>query len=259
MKNIFKPTPKTRTQLIKVLQAAEKNNILDAGSLSMIEGILQISQMQARDIMLPYSQMSAIHEEQTLKEMLSIVIESGHSRFPVLNDERDEVIGILLAKDLLNYCFNDKDFDINDILRPAIFIPESKQLDSLLREFRKKRHHIAIVVDEYGSIVGLITIENILEQIVGNIEDEHDINEEANIKKLAENEYTLKAATSMEEFNGYFNTQFNNETFDTIGGLVVQQFGYIPKRDENITIKEFCFTILKADSRRVYLLRVTKK
>lgn len=255
---LFKPKPKNREQLIKLLRIAVQNNVIDAESLSMIEGALQISAMQVRDIMLPHAQTTIIYDDQSLAEMLPIIIKSGHSRFPVIDRESNEVIGILLAKDLLNYYFHKKTFDIDDIIRPAIFVPESKRLDTLLREFRKKHSHIAVIVDEYGNIAGMITIEDILEQIVGEIEDEYDINEEANIKQLGNKEYTIKGLTPLEEFNEYFNTQFNGTNSTTIGGLVTQNFGHLPKRDENITIANFHFTVLHADNRRIRLLQITK-
>ncbi|MGD9108621.1 MAG: transporter associated domain-containing protein [Gammaproteobacteria bacterium] len=256
---ILKPKPRNRAQLIKMLRTAEKNNIIDANTLSMIEGSLQISFLQARDIMIPCAQTTIIYDDQSLQEMLPIVIESGHSRFPVLNRASKKPMGILLAKDLLNYCFNDKTFNLNDILRSAFFIPESKRLDILLQEFRKKRSHIAVVIDEYGNVAGIITIEDILEQIVGEIADEYDIHEDINIKQLHQNEYTIKALTTIEEFNSYFHTDFSNDEFDTIGGLITHHFGHLPKRDESITIDNLCFTVLHADNRRVILLHLTKK
>lgn len=250
--------PQDREQLVKLLRDAEQRHLLDAQALTMIEGVLQISEMQVRDIMIPRAQMVFINHVLPLHKFLPQVIESGHSRFPVIGEDRDEVIGILLAKDLLPY-HNDeqkKHFNIKDILRPSMFVPESKRLDILLQEFRRNRNHMAIVVDEYGGVAGLVTIEDVLEQIVGEIEDEYDIDDEAFIKKISETQYTIKALTPIEEFNEYFAVLFDDREFDTIGGIVMHAFGHLPKRGETIVIDNFRFKVLSADNRRIHLLRM---
>lgn len=253
--------PQDREQLVSLLRDAEQRNLLDAQALGIIEGALQISEMQVRDIMIPRAQMVVVEQDATPDQFLPLVIESGHSRFPVIGENRDEVIGILLAKDLLNYNFRDQTtrFQIRDILRPTIFVPESKHLNALLQEFRLSRNHMAIVVDEYGGVAGLVTIEDVLEQIVGEIEDEYDIDEEEFIKKHNETQYIVKALTPIEEFNQYFHTKFDDSEFDTIGGIVMQAFGHLPKRGEVTNIDRFRFKVLSADNRRIQLLRVTAR
>lgn len=253
--------PKNKTQLMEVLRDAEQRHLLSAEMLSMIESVLQVSEMQVREVMVPKSQMVAINSDSNLNVILPLVIESGHSRFPVMDTESDDIIGILLAKDLLRY-YVDKDalkFDMSSLLRPVIFVPQSKRLDILLREFRVNRNHMAIVLDEYGHVAGLVTIEDLLEQIVGDIEDEYDIDEEDYIKKHTEGLYTVKAATPIDDFNEYFDAELNDETFDTIGGLILQAFGHLPKRGENIMLENFRFKVLHSDKRRIYLLEMTKE
>ena len=248
--------PKDRAQLMNVLRDAEERDILSSEMLGMIESVLQVSEMQVREVMVPKSQMIVIERDSTLKEVLPLVIESGHSRFPVI--ENDDVTGILLAKDLLKYHVKKETehFDVGMILRPAVFVPQSKRLDILLREFRVNRNHIAIVIDEYGHVAGLITIEDVLEQIVGEIEDEYDIDEEDDIKKHENGIYTVKASTNIDDFNEYFDTQFSDEHFDTIGGLVLQGFGHLPKRGESLQIENYRFKVLHSDNRRIHLLEV---
>lgn len=249
--------PQDREQLVKLLRDAEQRQLLNAEALMMIEGVLQISDMQVRDIMVPRVQMVTIEQNEKLTEFLPQIINSGHSRFPVISEDHNEVVGILLAKDLLTYNDTQKiRFNMRDILRPAVFVPESKRLDTLLQEFRRNRNHIAIVVDEYGSVAGLVTIEDILEQIVGEIEDEYDIDEETFIKKHSDNLYTIKALTPIEEFNQYFHSNMDDSEFDTIGGLVMQGFGHLPKRGEVVIINGFRFKVLSADNRRIRLLRM---
>lgn len=252
--------PKDREQLISVLRDAEERDILSPDMLSMIESVMQVSEMQVRDIMVPKSQMIFIDEDSKLDDILPIVIDSGHSRFPVMSESNQDVIGILLAKDLLKSHFQKAEttFDIHSILRPPKFVPQSKRLDILLREFRVNRNHMAIVIDEYGHVSGLITIEDVLEQIVGDIEDEYDIDESNEIKKHAEGSYTVKATLPIEEFNEYFKTNYSDEEFDTIGGLVLQAFGYLPKRGEVIKVGNYKFKVLHSDNRRIYLLEVSK-
>ncbi|MEJ2554259.1 MAG: transporter associated domain-containing protein [Gammaproteobacteria bacterium] len=253
--------PKDREQLVELLRDAQQRELLDPEALTMIEGVLQVAEIQVRDIMVPRAQMAVVERDASLEEILPVVIESAHSRFPVIGDNRDEVVGILLAKDLLAYYGQDKarNFNVRDILRPAVFIPESKRLNVLLKEFRASRNHMAIVVDEYGGVAGLVTIEDVLEQIVGEIVDEHDIEEDTYIKRHNDNVYAVKALTPIEEFNDYFYANFSDEEFDTIGGLVMHRFGRLPRRGEVISIDRFRFKVLNADSRRIHLLQVTER
>ena len=250
--------PDDREQLVELLHASFEKSLLDADALAMIEGVLQVSETQVRDVMIPRSQMDVIDISKTPEEFIPFVIETAHSRFPVIDDDKNDIIGILLAKDLLRY-YAGEDFDVRDMLRPAVFIPESKRLNVLLKEFRSNRNHIAIVVDEYGGVAGMITIEDVLEQIVGDIEDEYDFDEtEDNIMRDAEGRYRVKALTEVADFNEALGTEFSDEEFSTIGGLVVSKFGHLPKRGESITFNNLQFTALRADSRRVYSLLVIK-
>lgn len=257
--------PQDREQLTTLLRDAEHRNLLDSGALSMIEGVLNVSDMQVRDVMVPRSQMVVVRQDEPPESFLSVVVESAHSRFPVIADTRDEIVGILLAKDLLAYfgkraarCSDDGPrFNLRDLLRPAVFIPESKRLDVLLNEFRANRNHMAVVVDEYGGVAGLVTIEDVLEQIVGDIEDEHDIEDDASIVQHSDNKYTVKALTPIEDFNEFFDADFSDSDFDTIGGLLMSKFGHLPKRGEVCHLGAYRFKVLRADSRRIYLLRLT--
>ncbi|HEY3301708.1 MAG TPA: transporter associated domain-containing protein [Methylophilaceae bacterium] len=250
--------PEDREQLIEQLHAAYEKNLLDADALSMIEGVLQVSEMQVRDIMIPRSQMDVIDITHPPEKFIPFVIEAAHSRFPVIEDGRDDVIGILLAKDLLRY-YAGEEFDVRDMLRPAVFIPEAKRLNVLLKEFRSNRNHIAIVVDEYGGVAGMVTIEDVLEQIVGDIEDEYDFDEtEDNIIQDAQGRYRVKALTEIEDFNEALASDFSDEEFSTIGGLIVSQFGHLPKRGEQITFNAMRFTVLRADSRRLHSVLIEK-
>lgn len=252
--------PQNREQLKDVLRDAEERNVLSAEMLGMIERILQVSEMQVREVMVPKAQMIVIEKDSTLNELLPVVIESGHSRFPVLDPNGGDIVGILLAKDILKYVYsqnNPDDFQMSAVMRPPIFTPQSKRLDILLREFRINRNHIAIVLDEYGHVAGLVTIEDVLEQIVGEIEDEYDYEEDdIYIKKHSDDIYIVKAQTPIEEFNEYFQADFSDEEFDTIGGIVLQQFGHLPKRGESVKLKQFKFKVLHSDNRRIYLLEV---
>jgi len=250
---------KDREQLMVVLNEAQKNNVIDHEAFSMIDGALQVAEMQVRDIMLPRSQMIVLELDSTEEELMDLVIASAHSRFPVVGDSKDEVLGILLAKDLLPHLVNTKNKKLNvrDVLRPAVFIPESKRLNVLLNEFRSTRNHIAIVVDEYGGVAGMVTIEDVLEQIVGEIEDEHDIDDENYILKHSENHYTVKALTDIADFNEYFSLNLSDEEFDTIGGLLLGRFSHVPKRNESIRIGKMTFKVLRADNRRIHLLKLT--
>ena len=244
--------PEDRGQLFELLKSSYEKNLMDADSLSMIEGVLQVSEMQVRDIMIPRSQMDVIDISHSPEKFIPFIIATAHSRFPVIEDDKNDVIGILLAKDLLKYYAGD-DFEIRDMLRPAIFIPESKRLNVLLKEFRSSRNHIAIVVDEYGGVSGMVTIEDVLEQIVGEIEDEFDFDEtEDNIIQDKNGRYRVKASTEIEDFNEFFKVAFSNEEFSTIGGLIIHAFGHLPKRDEKITFQGFKITVLRADSRKLY-------
>lgn len=257
--HLLLPEPKDREQLMEVLKEAQSRHILDMDAFRMIKGVVDVSEYQAMDIMIPRSQMITIRETASLKEILPILIDSNHSRFPVLDEDGDKVLGILMAKDLLSYEFNIvSNFDVREILRPALFIPESKRLEILLREFRQKRTHMAIVLDEYGSLAGLVTMEDILEIIIGEIEDEYDLEEEAFIRLVNQDDYLVKALTPIETFNEYFSTDFSDETFDTIGGLVLQRIGYFPKVGERTVIGSFEFEVVQADNRRVHLFRVRK-
>lgn len=250
--------PEDREQLIELLHTSFEKSLLDGDALTMIEGVLQVSETQVRDVMIPRSQMDVIDISKTPEEFIPFVIETAHSRFPVIDDDKNDIIGILLAKDLLRY-YAGEDFDVRDMLRPAVFIPESKRLNVLLKEFRSNRNHIAIVVDEYGGVAGMITIEDVLEQIVGDIEDEYDFDEtEDNIIRDAEGRFRVKALTEIADFNETFGTEFSDEEFSTIGGLVVSKFGHLPKRGESITFNNLQFTALRADSRRLHALLVVK-
>ncbi|VAW85300.1 Magnesium and cobalt efflux protein CorC [hydrothermal vent metagenome] len=246
-----------RKQLLELLRDAEQRNLLDADALTMIERVLQVSELRVRDIMVPRSQMVVVEQQAPLKESVNVITESGHSRFPVIGDGRDDVNGILLAKDLLVYMSgNQDDFNIRDILRPAVFIPESKRLNVLLKEFRANRNHMAIVVDEYSGVSGVITIEDVLEQIVGDIEDEHDIDEDISIKEHGKGQFTVEALTPLNEFNEYFELSLDETEFDTIGGLIVSKFGYLPHTGEQVSLDDLEFKVLRADTRRVQLLQV---
>jgi len=252
--------PKTRRELLEFIRDAEQRLQLDAEAMNIIEGALQINEMQVRDIMIPRSQMVAVKADQTPESFLPLIIDSAHSRFPVIGENTDEILGILLAKDLLPWMLKKdrSDFKLEDILRPATYIPESKRLNSLLSEFRLKRSHMAIVVDEYGGIAGLVTIEDVLEQIVGEIEDEHDIEEEdLDIRAITEQQFIVKALTPIEDFNEHFRTEFSDEDFDTIGGIVMQQFGHLPNRNESTKLDGLEFKVLNADNRRIRLLQVS--
>jgi magnesium and cobalt transporter len=252
--------PEDREQLIELLRSAYERNLLDADALAMIEGVMQVSEMQARDIMVPRSQMDVIDINESPGQFIPMVIQTAHSRFPVIGTNKDDVLGILLAKDLLRYYAGEEEFNVREMLRPAVFIPEAKPLNVLLKEFRKNRNHIAIVVDEYGGVSGLITIEDVLEQIVGDIEDEYDFDDiKDNIVQEKGGQYRVKALTEIADFNSVFGTTYDDEEFDTIGGVVLQRFGRVPKRGEQISFDNLTYKVLRADSRRLHLLQVTRK
>ncbi|HSI25642.1 MAG TPA: transporter associated domain-containing protein [Methylotenera sp.] len=256
LSNFLLREPEDREQLVELLHGAYENHLMDADSLAMIEGVLQVSEMQVRDIMIPRSQMDVIDITDPPETFIPHVIETAHSRFPVIEDNKNDVIGILLAKDLLRY-YAGEDFEVRDMLRPAVFIPEAKRLNVLLKEFRSNRNHIAIVVDEYGGVAGMVTIEDVLEQIVGDIEDEYDYDEdEDNIIQNAEGHYRVKALTEIADFNETVGTDFSDEEFSTIGGLVVNKFGHLPKRGDSVVIDNLSIKVLRADSRRLHSILV---
>jgi magnesium and cobalt transporter len=255
-------SPQSREDLLGLLQAAREDNLLEADAADMIRGVFETSQLQVRDIMVPRSQMVVVEQTWPLPRLLAEAVEAGHSRFPVIGDSRDEVVGILLAKDLLKFTagvagFEPGTFDLRRWLRPAVFVPESKRVNVLLKDFRKSHNHMAIVADEYGGVAGLVTIEDVLEQIVGEISDEFDELESAHILKQDARHYLVNGLTPVEEFNRYFQAEFSDEEFNTMAGLVVHEFGHMPRRGESIRIGGFQFNVQRADSRRVHLLQVT--
>jgi magnesium and cobalt transporter len=253
--------PRDREELLELLNDARERNLFDADAQTMLEGVLQVADMQVRDVMIPRAQMVVLEKDADLEQALAVASESGHSRFPVVGESRDEVIGIVLAKDLLNHFVEnaDGDFNIREYLRPAPFVPESMHLNILLKKFKASRNHLAIVADEYGGVAGLVTIEDVLEQIVGDIDDEYDVDDEARILKHTDTRYTVKALTPVEDFNEYFSTTLSDEDFETVGGLVTHAFGHLPKRGEKIEFGGFRFKVLRADSRRVHLLEALRK
>jgi len=251
--------PEDREQLITLLHSAYERNLLDAEALAMMEGVIQVSDQQVREIMLPRAQMDVIDISEPPEQFIPFVIETAHSRFPVIDGNKDNIIGILLAKDLLRY-YAGEEFEVRDMLRPAVFVPESKRLNVLLRDFRSNRNHIALVVDEYGGVCGMVTIEDVLEQIVGEIEDEYDFDEdEDNIIPVGKGSWRIKAATEIEDFNSVLGSDFSDEEYDTVGGLVLKAAGQLPKRGERITLGGMIFTVLRVDSRRLYSLLVERK
>jgi magnesium and cobalt transporter len=252
--------PEDREELVELLRSAYDRNLIDADALSMIEGVLQVSEMQARDIMVPRAQMDVIDVRQSPDQFVPMVMQTGHSRFPVVGENKDDVIGILLAKDLVRHYAGEEEFNVREMLRPAVFIPGSKPLNVLLKEFRKARNHMAIVVDEYGGVAGLVTIEDVIEQIVGDIEDEYDFDDvEDNIVPEKGGQFRVKALTEIGDFNAAFDTRYSDQEFDTIGGLVMSRFGRVPKRGDQITLDSLVFKVLRADSRRLHLLQVARK
>ncbi|APU31845.1 magnesium/cobalt efflux protein [Ectopseudomonas alcaliphila JAB1] len=255
----FAHEPRNRQELLEVLREAHQNKLLDSEALAIVEGAIQVADLQVRDIMVPRSQVISIKASQTPREFLPAIIDAAHSRYPVVGESLDDVIGILLAKDLLPLILQGEqpNFNIKDLLRPATFVPESKRLNVLLREFRANHNHMAVVIDEYGGVAGLVTIEDVLEQIVGDIEDEHDVEEDGYIKPLPSGDYLIKALTPIDSFNETFDSQFSDDEYDTVGGLVMSAFGHLPKRNEVTEIGEFRFRVLNADSRRIHLLRLT--
>jgi magnesium and cobalt transporter len=246
--------PQDREDLIELLREARDRRLIDSEALAMIEGVLQVSEMRVRDIMVPRVQMVVVPRDAELETIFPLVTESAHSRFPVIGEDKSQVVGVLMAKDLLARIREDPGLLVQDVLRPARFVPESKRLNVLLREFREHRSHMAIVVDEYGNAAGLVTIEDVLEQIVGEIEDEHDFAEEEYVFQRSANVYRLKALMPLDDFNDYFGADFSAAELDTVGGLVLHHMGHVPVRGEKITLGRFEFTVLRADTRRVHLL-----
>ena len=261
LSHLFQGEPKDRNDLVEVIQDAEERDVIDEDTKEMIEGVLEVSELRVRDIMIPRTQMITIRSDQPVSAFLPMIIRSAHSRFPVISDDKDHVDGILLAKDLLPYGFGltSESFDFEKVLRPAVVVPESKRVDRLLKEFQQQRYHMAIVVDEFGSVSGLVTIEDILELIVGEIEDEYDdqAQDQPSIRALDEYRYTINALTPIEDFNEHFGSHFSDDDVDTIGGLVMHGFGHLPKRGESIELSGFEFKILQVDRRRLIQLQVT--
>ncbi len=255
----FAAEPRNRQDLMRLLREARARGLFEADALTMIEGVLAVSDLHARDVMVPRAQMVCLRRDDPVTRILPTVVESGHSRFPVMDEDRDDIVGILLAKDLLRLCGHHEEqrFDIREFMRPAVFVPESKRLDVLLKEFRGNRQHMAIVVDEYGGVAGLITIEDVIEQIVGEIDDEFDVDEDQNIRREADRQYLVRGVTRIEEFNEYFGAHFSEEQgYETIAGLLMRQFGRLPRRGESLTLEGFEFRIVRADRRRIDALRV---
>jgi magnesium and cobalt transporter len=255
---LFSSEPRNRNDLQAVLAIAQENEIIDPDARSIMEGAMEVIDMQARDIMIPRTQMEVIKADCSLEATLEHIVRTAHSRYPVVGDGLDEIEGILLAKDLLPQILN-KDrsgFNIRELLRPTVVVPESKRLNVLLREFRENRNHMAIVIDEYGGVAGLVTIEDVLEEIVGEIEDETDAEADQLIRKITEDDFFIKALTPIDDFNEYFGTKFSDDEFDTIGGLVIQALGHMPTRNETATIDKFEFQVINADQRKIHSLRM---
>jgi magnesium and cobalt transporter len=249
-----------KSSLLEIMREARQREVISGETLNMFEGVMEVTDMQVREVMVPRSQMIVIERNSSAEEILSCIVQSAHSRFPVIGENRDDVEGIVLAKDMLNF-FAKEDhgsLDLREYMRPAVFIPESKRLNVLLREFRSNRNHMAVVVDEYGGVSGLVTIEDVLEEIVGDIEDEHDVDEDSTINSHGEGVYTVDALTEVDEFNKFFKSDFTNDKFDTIGGIVMNAFGYMPSRGEEIAVGNFLFKVIRADARRIHSLRVIR-
>lgn len=257
LNQLFHGEPKNRDDLLELIRDSEQNELIDPDTRDMLEGVMDITEQRVRDIMIPRSQIIKLMKNQSLQECLDVIVESAHSRFPVISEDKDHVEGILLAKDLLPFMLShDEPFSIEKILRPAVVVPESKRVDRMLKEFRSQRYHMAIVIDEFGGVSGLVTIEDILELIVGEIEDEYDDEEDRDIRQLNRHTFTIRALTPIEDFNDVFNTHFSDEEVDTIGGLVMQAFGHLPARGEAIDIDGYNFKVAMADSRRIIQVHV---
>ncbi len=257
LNQLFHGEPKNRDELIELIRDSEQNDLIDPDTRDMLEGVMDIADQRVRDIMIPRSQMITLQRNQTLEECLAIIVESAHSRFPVLSEDKDHVEGILMAKDLLPFMSSGSEpFSMEKVLRSAVVVPESKRVDRMLKEFRSQRFHMAIVIDEFGGVSGVVTIEDILELIVGEIEDEYDDEDDRDIRQLSRHAYTLRALTPIEDFNKAFSTHFSDEEVDTIGGLVMQGFGHLPGRGESIEIDGYQFKVVMADSRRIIQVHV---
>ena len=258
--NFLSGEPQNQSEVLEILTSAHRSGLVDAEALGIFQGALQVSDMQVREIMIPRAQCIIINAGAKPEEYLPPIIESAHSRFPVYGDSADDIIGILLAKDLLDLAYKGKleKTQLKDLIRPATLVPESKRLNVLLKDFRQSRTHMAIVVNEYGKMSGLVTIEDVLEQIVGEIDDEHDFDDEYMIKQSGNNEFVVKAVTPIDEFNEHFSTAFNEDEYDTIGGIVLSHFGHLPKREESVNIGKYHFTVLNADNRAIRLLKVSQ-
>lgn len=261
LRGLLKVEPATRAELLELLRDERWRSILDSDEIAMIRGVLEVSEAQVRDVMIPRSQMVVLERAAPKEDVLETIIESGHSRFPVIGEDRDQVVGILLAKDVLSYFIAtpDEPFAFGRYLRAPTFIPESKRLNTLLKEFRVSRNHMAIVVDEYGGTSGLLTIEDVLEEIVGEIDDEHDPFEAEPIQKQDDSRYHVRALTRIEEFNEYFETELRDEEYDTVGGLVIHELGRMPRRGESVSVDGFNFRVVQADRRRVHTLEVLRE
>jgi len=257
--DVFSGDPKSRDDLHDILAEAERNEIIDRDALKIMDGALHVGDMQVREIMVARAQMEVIKADEPLEKILPIIINSKHSRYPVIGETVDQVLGILLTKDLLPQILHASgaNFDIKSLLRPTVFVPESKRLNVLLREFRENRNHMAIVIDEYGGVAGLVTIEDVLEEIVGDIEDEYDVEDDTNIRRISDADFIVKALTPIEDFNEQFNTELDDDEVDTIGGLLLRKLGHLPKRGEITAIENFQFKVMNADNRQIHLLRVT--
>jgi len=257
IRNAFSSEPRNQKQLRELLKNSQTQQLIGADELTMIEGVMQVSDMQVRDIMIPRGQMVVLDHEDSLAQIIEIITASGHSRFPVIDDDKDDIVGILLAKDLLQLSLKqDLVFEINEYIRSASFIPESKRLNVLLKEFRLKRSHMAMIVDEYGGVSGLVTIEDVLEQIVGKIDDEHDEAEEIDIQPHGAHRFSVRALTPLQDFNDYFKTDFENEDVETIGGYLLGRIGHLPERGESLALANLTFKVLNADRRQVHLYQV---
>jgi magnesium and cobalt transporter len=255
---LFQGDPKDKQDLVEVIRGSEVNDLIDHDTRDMLEGVIQIADMRVRDIMIPRSQMVTIDKSDELDQLIALITEAQHSRYPIISEDKDHVEGILLAKDLLKYLGSQSTpFDMSEVIRPAVVVPESKRVDRLLKEFREERYHMAIVVDEFGGVSGLVTIEDILEEIVGDIEDETDEEDERQIRQLSKHTFSLSALTTIEDFNTKFSTQFSDEEIDTVGGLVMTSFGHLPERGELVFIDGFQFKVTNADNRRIVHLQVT--
>lgn len=257
----FGGEPRDEAGLLEILRSATERKIVDTDAMAMIEGVFEVAGMQVRDIVIPRAQMVVVERDAPLEEILPVIIESGHSRFPVIDEDRDDIVGVLLAKDLLRFTASGEEakFNIEDVMRPPVFAPESKRLNVLLKEFRINRNHMAIVIDEYGGVAGLVTIEDVLEQIVGEIDDEHDSEEDLNIRSHGDGRYSVRALTEIDEFNEELEADLSDEEYDTIGGLVMHEVGHMPKTGEIVEFDRFRFKVLAADSRRIHLLQVTMR